>query len=272
MVGHNVLEASARQYLVCRPDTDTIKDVGGLMGTQLIHGLVLAVGLFLSASAQANLKAHVAQLPVLAESKDKGVLVDLVKALGKVYDGGKIDLEVLAFNQSMNGTLRGQADFHLPLLKDPAAGPQGKGFRYSNESLWNVKFALYTNKSSKLTPATIQGANVETEITHTHFFSGVSPSKDIVESLKKVNDGKLDGFIFAALESDEIIKREKLANLQSHHFKTFEVKFIVPNGKKGEATAKTLSELIAKAKANGDFDRILAPIVSFYSAWQPTAK
>lgn len=235
--------------------------------------LVLFLMVILNSSAFGALKGHLAQLPVLAENKDKGILVELVKALARASETERIDYVVLPFNQSLNETLRGQADFHMPLLKDPTVSTVGQSFNYSKENLWQVKFALYTNKSDyAMNPSRIAGKTIETEATHVQFFPGTKPSTDVVQSLKRVDAGDLDGFIFAALECDDVIKKLGLNHIVSHHFKTFDVKFIVPKGKRGDETGRKLDQLLGKIKSDGSFDKIMAPIVSFYSTWKPTAK
>lgn len=239
----------------------------------MLHVLICSalLALFHSNTALSMpLRANIANLPVLADSQEKGLLVDLIKAMATASPDRQIEIKVQPFNKSLNEALQGGADFHLPLLKDTNNKKGNRGFQYSDVTLWLVKFALYTNKNLKISPQNFSKANIETEMTHVSFFENVNPSRDIVQSLKRVNDGKLDGFIFAALECEDIIKREKLTNLSSQLFRTFEVKFIVPNGKKGEATNKVLSELVDKIKANGEFNKILSPIVNFYRDWKPT--
>lgn len=239
----------------------------------MLIGIVsITLGALLSSPiSHAKLKASIAQLPVLAESNERGILIDLLKAM-RAANKGQLDYDVVPFNQSLNGTLKGHADFHIPLLKEANSGARGPGFTYSRESLWQVTFALYTNKAKKIDLQALKQANIETESTHVQFFPEAKPSQDVADSLARVNSGVLDGFIFAALECDEIIKRNSLSNIESHKYKTFDVKFIVPNGQRGESTEKSVERLIAKIRANGEFDKIMSPITNFYRNWEPTAK
>jgi polar amino acid transport system substrate-binding protein len=55
-------------------------------------------------------------MPVYAESKDKGVLVDLAKAMAKT-SGKDIEIQVVPFNRSIHDVIEGKADFHMPLIK-----------------------------------------------------------------------------------------------------------------------------------------------------------
>ena len=53
-------------------------------------------------------------LPPLVESSDKGILVDLVKAMAEEYKDGKITWELFPFARSMENVEKGRADFHMP--------------------------------------------------------------------------------------------------------------------------------------------------------------
>ncbi|MGD0232636.1 MAG: hypothetical protein ABSC19_20170, partial [Syntrophorhabdales bacterium] len=62
--------------------------------------LIMAVACFclVLATAEArDLKVSLPQLPPLVESKDKGILVDLVKAMAEEYKDGKITWDVFPF-------------------------------------------------------------------------------------------------------------------------------------------------------------------------------
>ena len=65
-------------------------------------------------------KASLAQMPVYAESREKGVLVDFIKALEKA-SGDKIEYQVVPFPRSMNDVQEKNVDFHLPLIQMPGS-------------------------------------------------------------------------------------------------------------------------------------------------------
>jgi len=58
-------------------------------------------------------------LPGLVDSPDKGIFVDLLKAMAEEYKGGKITWELFPFARSMENVEKGKADFHLPQLVNP---------------------------------------------------------------------------------------------------------------------------------------------------------
>lgn len=213
--------------------------------------------------------ASLAQMPVYAESKDKGVLVDFVKALEKA-SGDKIEIQVVPFPRSMNDVQEKKVDFHLPLIQMPGSETGTDKFDYSTDTIFHVNFTLYSGKALDISPASASKFKVETEAAHTAYFSfPVAPSSNIEGSLKKVDAGRLDAFVFADFASDPIVKGGKLANVKRQLFKRFDVKVVLPKGGRGGATDKFLSETIAKLIKSGEMAKIMGPIDTPFDNWQP---
>lgn len=233
--------------------------------------LVLATLLLFSfAHAGTHLKGSIGQLPVLAENNEKGMLIGFLKAMQKAYPEGKITFEVMPFKRSMQEVLSGKSDFHAPILKDPGKTEKELGFAFSDANVWDVIFAIYTPKNKIVDIRNLQGLNIETEAAHTAFFDfPVKPSTCIDCSLKKVDAGRIDGFIFAAMECDEIVKKLGLKNIKSAAFRTYEGKFVLPLGEKGKKTNAVLTEIFNRTKKNGDYAKTLGPIVEYYKNWKP---
>ncbi len=220
-----------------------------------------------------DLKISVAQLPVISENKDKGVLVEYVKAMQKAYKKGKITYEVVPFNRSIHMVTSGQADIHVPILKIPGKTDAELGYSHSSENIWNVVFALYTHKDRKdITPETAKNFDVETDAAHVPFFNFAIKSSTCAScSLKRVNNGKTDGFIYASQQCDAIIAGENLKNLKSTKYQTFEGKFVLPMGEKRKEIDKILTDIVKETKANGDYDRTIGKIDSYYRNWKPSS-
>jgi polar amino acid transport system substrate-binding protein len=214
-------------------------------------------------------KASLAQMPVYAESRDKGVLVDFVKALEKV-SGDKIEYQVVPFPRSMHDVQDRKVDFHMPLIQIPGAEIGTEKFDYSTETIFHVNFTLYSRKGLDITPATVSRFKVETEAAHTDYFNfPVASSTNIGGSLKKVDAGRIDAFIFADFASDPLIKQDKLSNIKRQLFKRFDVKVILPKGARGGATDKFLSQNIAKLIKSGEMARIMGQLDVAFDSWQP---
>jgi len=218
-----------------------------------------------------DLKASLPIIPPLVESTDKGILVDLMKAMAEEYKDGKITWEVFPFERSMENVEKGRADFHMPQLVNPSIGPDKLQFQFGSDIIFKVVFALYTNKSNKeITPANVSKYKIETEMGTKDFFDfPITGSPDIESSLRKVDLGRIDGWIMAMPESDMALKKAGLKNIKRWEYKKFDVRIVLPKGPQGKETDKILSDLIKKLKANGKYQKIMGPILDQkFEDWQ----
>lgn len=214
-------------------------------------------------------KASLAQMPVYAESAEKGVLVDLVKALAK-ESGQPIKFEVVPFARSMENVTTGKADFHMPLIQVPDGDESKLNYSHSTETIFHVNFVLFSNKAKPLDMKKLGSYKLETDRAHTGYFPfTVEPTSSLEASLKKVDAGRIDGFIFADFASDPIIKAQKLGNIKRQLYKVFDVKIILPKGGDAKETDKFLSNAIAGLRKSGQFEKIMGPIDVRYDDWQP---
>lgn len=223
--------------------------------------------LFIGSVQAAEYKASLANMPVYAESPEKGVLVDLAKAMAKV-SGVPISIVVEPFARSIHNVTQAKtADFHMPLIVPPGGDP--KDLDYSTAVIHHVNFVLYTNKDSKVTRDNLNQFNIETDNAHIAYITEkTTGSASLENSLKKVNAGRLDGFIFADFACDPILKALDLKNVKRTMYKRFDSNFVLPEGGKGGPVDKFLTETLNKLKANGEFARILDPINTEFDPWQ----
>lgn len=216
-----------------------------------------------------DMKASLAKMPVYSESVDKGVLVDLVKAMAQA-SGKDIAIQVVPFNKSMHDVMDGKSDFHMPLIKPENVDETKLNYANSKETIFHVSFVLYTNKNKPIDKSKLKNYRIETDLAHVKYFDfPIKGSSRIDSSLKKVDAGRIDGFIFADFASDPIVKKEGMKNIHRELYKVFDVKIILPKGEKGKATDAFLTETIEKMRADGSFDKIMSPIDKPYDNWQP---
>ncbi len=219
-----------------------------------------------------DLKVSLPFIPPLVESKDKGILVDLMKAMAEEYKDGKITWDVVPFPRSLDNVEKGRADFHVPYITP--MNPQRIPFQYSTEVIFKVIMALYTNKNNKdINPGNVTKYKIETDAGAKYVFDGPLPnimgSPSIESSLQKVDMGRIDGWLFAMPESDLALKKLGLKNIKRWEYKKYDVKALLPLGEKGKETDKILTELIKKLKANGQYQKIMAPILDQkFDNWQ----
>jgi polar amino acid transport system substrate-binding protein len=171
----------------------------------------------------------------------------------------------------MENVEKGKADFHMPQLVNPKIGPAQLPFQFSSEKIFRVVFALYTNKNNKeINPKNVSKYKIETDLGVMDFFD-FKPvgSPDIEASLKKVDMGRIDGWIMAMPESDHALKKLGLKNIKRWEYARYDVRIVLPKGPQGKETDKILSELIKKLKANGRYQKIMGPILDQkFDDWQ----
>lgn len=209
-------------------------------------------------SNAADYKASLAQMPVYAETPKKGVLVDFVKALAAASKKD-IDFQVVPFAQSMKDVESGKVDFHMPLIEPLDISKAN--FSLSSATIFHVNFVLYTNKNKPIDMDKLGQANIETDAAHIPYFPfAINSSSSIEGSLKKLNLGHIDGFIFADDASDPIIASNKLTNINRQLYKRFDVKIILPKGGTGGATDQFLTDTINTLQESGEFAKIMGLI------------
>jgi polar amino acid transport system substrate-binding protein len=237
-----------------------MKKVIGLLLVVFMVSFSLA---FVQSATAKDLKASLPLLPPLVENADKGILVDLVKAIDEAYPDGSIVIGVYPFKRSMQNVTSGAADFHMPILFNPDVPEDKLDFQHSTETLFKVVFVLYTNKGNKeINPKNVDKFKIETDRAHVGYFNfPIQPSDSIEGSLKKVDMGRIDGFIFAMPETDAALNKLGLKNINRWEYKTFEVKAVLPKGEKGKEIDEILTTSIEKLKQNGKYNQIMGPIL-----------
>jgi polar amino acid transport system substrate-binding protein len=227
--------------------------------------------MFVQAEARDLKGSFPSPLAPLVESKDKGIIIDLVKAMADEYKDGKITWDVFPFKRSMENVEKGRADFHMPQLVNPKISADKLPFMFSTEKIFRVVFVLYTNKNNKdITPENASKYKIESDLGTMDFFDfKVTGSPDIESSLKKVDMGRIDGWLFAMPESDGALKKLGLKNIKRQEFAKYDVR-IVLNKSTGKEVDKILTDLIGKLKANGKYQKIMGPILDQkFDPWQP---
>ncbi len=221
--------------------------------------LVMLVLLPLAVYAQPYTVA-VAQMPGYAESMEKGFLIDLIKAMN-VASGTKITIELVPFARAMDLVQSSRVDFQMPLIKNTTLDDNQLPYLYSTETIFHVNFVLYTNAANPIDKKKLSAYKIETDAAHVPYFPFPTiPSYDLVGSIKKLEAGRIDGFIFADGATDPIIKDLKLTDIKRELYFRFDVKITLPRNANFAKTDAFLTAAIKKLRASGEYDKIMAPI------------
>lgn len=151
-------------------------------------------------------------------------------------------------------------------------------YDYATGEVGKIVFVLYYNKNKPikvedLKSGKAKGLKIETDISHVdHFPFAVIGSSSFEASIKKVDSGAIDGYIFAQPSVDAALRKLGLKNVSRAYYDTFQMKFLIRKGQAGGATDRMLTDGLAKIRANGTYDRIMASYnegAAEYKDWQP---
>lgn len=219
-----------------------------------------------SLAGAADLRISLPLLPPMVESRSKGPLVQLAQAIAREWREGKVTiLGPSPFEQSVNNVVSGKADVHFPLIASPARYEDDLPYRYSNVTLYETPFALYSRKDNtrinrhQLTIAALSKLRIETERAHTSlFYFQLHEAVSVEAGLKRVDSGQSDGFLFSISATEPVLKRLKLNNIVRTPYRRYQSKMILAKGPAGEELDEKLSLIIDRLKDSGEFQRIMA--------------
>lgn len=171
-----------------------------------------------------------------------------------------------------------QTDIILPDLKIPDPAKQAAlKYDYSTSTMYSLSFVLYTNKNKPVDLADLRKGNtkgykVETDVSQVNTFEFVgTPSTNLDASLKKVDEGVIDAFIFSQSTGDALLKKGGFKNIKRNFYGIYEMVFGLQKGQRGGQLDKLLTEGLKRIKASGKYDEILGKAVKdgTYQEWQP---
>ncbi|AZQ85158.1 hypothetical protein EKO29_14920 [Colwellia sp. Arc7-635] len=257
---------------------------------KIISSFSLLVLFSANVSAKAEpLRVSIPQMPVHAESHDKGVLVDFVKVLSKKLKRD-IDIQVVPFSRSIYYVSTNKVDFHLPFIKPNIESLTSQGalvdkevatdlklkqhshdFIYSDETIFHVNFVLYSHIDVPIDMNKIKDYKIETDSAHLPFLEDVSLGSDCITcSLKNVQHKMTDGYIFADSSTDPLLRKNEslLPSIKREFYQKFAVKILFPNTEKGRKLNKKISTVIADMRLSGELTQLLSSVDFPYDDWQ----
>jgi polar amino acid transport system substrate-binding protein len=193
--------------------------------------------------------------------------------------GRKIDIQVVPFARAVYLVETKAADIESSLIQNPDKSKWAAlKYDFSTVEIVKIVFVLYSNKSKAISVADLKAGNAkglkfETDATQVDYFPfAISPSTSIDASLKKVDAGTIDGYLFSQGSGDPALKRLALKNITRQYYDTFSGSFLLQKGGRGGPLDAMLSDAIDKLKASGKFQEIVGPYAataSKYVDWQP---
>lgn len=211
------------------------------------------------------------KIPTLAESPDKGLFVEAVKLLHQVA-GTTVKILVVPGKRSVRNVLEGVADYHLPMPfpidfePDPTVVP----YALSTATYCDVPFVLYSPKNTKVRADNLEGLRLETLSSHTHALGVPVAASDCIPcSLKKVDSGRIDGFIYVAHVADPVLRKLKLQNVRRQLYHHFKGRMVLQNSSRKAELDRFLSDAMQKLHEAGLYERAFSFCHTQYDDWQP---
>lgn len=237
---------------------------------KLIALMILAAALGAAGTAQSYKVA-------LVQVSTSDTFKALLEAIGTAT-GAKFEVQVVPSARVAYLVENKQVDLGLPLLgMREAAKVAALPYDYATTSIYKNAFVLYTNKSKPITAAELKTGNakgykIESGGSNVNQYEfTVTLSSNTEGSMKKIDAGTIDGYIYSQITSDGVLKATGLKSIKRQLYNDYDLMFILQKGARGGPIDKLLTDGMAKVKANGSFDKIMGDIVKAakYNDWQP---
>ena len=205
--------------------------------------------------------------------------IDLIMTMGKVMNVN-IEITKVPMPRMVYMLESKKADIGGPMLAikneevikmlpfDYATGRLGDG----------ICFVLYTNKAKPIDVESLKKGNpnnykIESDPTNSNFITFQTiPSTNAESSLKKVDAGRIDGYIIAQIVGDPVTKGLGLKNIHRQFYEVFDSIFAIQKGEKGGAVDKFITAAVEKIKKDKELSAIfVGPAIeaTAYVDWQP---
>lgn len=221
-----------------------------------------------------DLRAEGILLPGLINSRDDGPFIDLVRAIGEVYTGGRMTIEVGPTNRVYDSVSRGTADVGFPTINASPTVDPGLPFRYSTTPFGQVSFVIYSHRDRPVAHPDLlalgRGANqLRVEGPAVEWGFPVLPFSNFESALRKVDAGRIDAFLWAQEEGDLVLRQLGLKSIHRELHGRFNDVFLLPRGPRGDFVDRILTESITRLRAGGRLNALYRRIHLPWDPWQP---
>ncbi len=174
------------------------------------------------------------------------------------------------FMRSVENTERGAQEMHFPIIHNTAVDHSEKAYIYSTATAWTAIFVLYTHKNVPVDLNNLNALELVTDVAHVDLLDAdLSPITNVKGAIQMVNAGRIDGFIFADVAVDPLIKSLNLTKIRRTHYRTFDVKALIAKGERTEMLDAMFSEAIDEMIATGEIKKTVPVRMRPFDPWQP---
>jgi hypothetical protein len=149
---------------------------------------------------------------------------------------------------------------------------------FSSTTISKAVLVLYSNKNKPVAVADLKKGNTQKKQIETVgslinlFEFDLIQSPNIEASLKRVDTGVVDGFIYIQITGDSTVKKLGLKNIRRDLYGITDTVCSLQKGAAGGAADKALTDGLAATKKNGKFLQIMGQYtqgLDVYDNWQP---
>lgn len=235
-----------------------------LTGAAVALGLMAGMCLCASGARAQTYKFSVGELSATP------IFIEMLKSIEAANPGLKFEITTAPIPRSVKAVVEDHtADFHLPFIR-PADGVS-LPFDVSTAAVFQAPFVIYENKNKPLDMQNPQQYKIETDKAHTSVFPFPTiPSADIDASLRKVDAGRIDAFIFGASSTDPHLAAGGYTNIHRKPYGRLDACLVLPKGGKGGPADQALTKAVEAAKNTQGYKDAIAKYLALYKGddWQ----
>ncbi len=203
----------------------------------------------------------ISQMPILAESVDKGIFVELIKEVARDQNID-IQIQLSSFKRSLLSPEKGETDIHLPFIYSQDL--YDSHIRYSSFKLYSVQFSLFTRQGDEIYKNNLKGHSIETDLAHQMVIPEANSFSTCIPcSLKKLSTGRIDAFIYAQGVVQRALEKSAITNIRSEPYKIFEVRAVLTKGPRGQEIDQLISKGLENLVENGLYFEIMRPLLQY---------
>ena len=192
----------------------------------------------------------------------------------------KVDIEVVPSGRAINSIETKKIDFVFPATIGFDAKKNAQlNYDFSKATISKLVIILYTNKNKPIDVAGLKNGNkkgyvIETTASLSTIFEfDTALTTNIEGSLKKLNYGRIDGFVYTQLSGDEQLRKlPDLKNIKRQLYGITITTCALQKGTSGGDVDQMLIKGLDILRKNGKFGQIMGgdeKAMAVYNDWQP---
>jgi polar amino acid transport system substrate-binding protein len=196
-------------------------------------------------------------------------IVDALRIAFAALPDLSVEFMTLPFARSMASVAAGRADLHVPIIRPPSM--VGLDWAATAATVYRVPFVIYTNKAAPIDLHNLGQYRIETDVAHVRYFDiPVTGGASTESSLRKVDSGRIDGYIFAGNATDPLVEDLGLKNIRRDFYKIFDVCGVLPKDGGGGPIDRLLTAAMQAVHGDPQFQSAIRTVLSGYRGdWQP---